>query len=191
MPDHKGSKPLKNARWERYAQELAKGLTLTDAYKKAGYKTNRGNAVRLKANESIEARKQHILSQAAKRAEISIANVISELGLIGFANMDDYIKTTESGDAYIDLSQLTRDQAAAIGEVTVEDYVDGRGEAARDVKKMKFKLLDKRAALVDIGKHLGAFPASGINIHEEKVTTIIIQRFGDELDDLIDVTPAE
>jgi len=189
MPDQKGSKVIKKARWERHAQGLAKGLTKNDAYEKAGYKPHRGNAARLSANEIIIARKEYILSRAAKRAEITISDVITELGLIGFANMQDYINTTEDGDAYINLSQLTRDQAAAIGEITCEDYVDGRGEDARDVKKMKFKLLDKRAALVDIGKHLGAFPAGGINIHEEKVTTIIIQRFGDDLDDLVD--PAE
>ena len=59
--------------------------------------------------------------------------------------------------AFVDLSELTREQAAAISEVTVEDYKDGRGEDARDVRKVKFKLSDKRSALVDIGKHLGMF----------------------------------
>jgi len=34
-------------------------------------------------------------------------------------------------------------------EVTVDDYIDGRGENARDVRKVKFKLGDKRAALMD------------------------------------------
>ena len=189
MPDHKGSKPLKNHRWEKHTLGLVKGLTYDKAYAEAGYKPHRSNAARLSTNDSVVARKEYLLSQAAKRAVITVADVISELGLIGFANMQDYICTTPEGDAYINLSQLTRDQAAAIGEITCEDYVDGRGEDARDVKKMKFKLLDKRAALVDIGKHLGAFPAGGINIHEEKVTTIIIQRFGDDLDDLVD--PAE
>ena len=183
--------PLKNARWERFAQGLAKGLTGDKAYEKAGYKRSRRNASRLRTNEDIQARVKEILSKAAERAEITIADVISELGLIGFSNMQDYINTTAEGDAYINLSELTRDQAAAISEVTVEDYMDSRQEDARQVKKMKFKLLDKRAALVDIGKHLGAFPVGGINIEADKVTKIIIQRFGDDLDDLINADPAE
>jgi hypothetical protein len=60
-------------------------------------------------------------------------------------------------DPYLDFSKLTRDQAAALTEVTVEDFKDGRGEDARNVRKIRFKLADKRAALVDLGKHFGMF----------------------------------
>jgi phage terminase small subunit len=41
--------------------------------------------------------------------------------------------------------------------VTVEDYLDGRGEDARKVRRVRFKPADKRGALVDLGKHLGMF----------------------------------
>jgi len=41
--------------------------------------------------------------------------------------------------------------------VTVEDFLDHRGEEARSVRRVKFKLHDKRAALVDLGRHLGLF----------------------------------
>ena len=75
-----------------------------------------------------------------------------ELGRIGFANMMDYMRVGPSGDPVLDFSKLTREQAAALTEVTVDDYVDGRGENARDVRKVKFKLGDKRAALMDIAK---------------------------------------
>jgi phage terminase small subunit len=37
-----------------------------------------------------------------------------------------------------------------------------RGEKARDVKRVKFRLADKRAALVDLGRHLGMF----VNKHQ-------------------------
>jgi len=67
------------------------------------------------------------------------------------------MRASPGGDPYLDFSALTRDQAAALQEVTVEDYVDGRGENAREVKRVRFKLADKRAALVDLGRHLGMF----------------------------------
>lgn len=153
---------LKNQRHERFAQLLAEGLTADEAYIQAGYKANRGNAVRLKANESISDRVAEILGAAAERAEVSIALVLEELAKLGFANMLDYMRTGPDADPYLDFSALTRDQAAALSEVTVEDFKDGRGDDARDVRRVKFKLSDKRAALVDIGKHLGMFP----NKHE-------------------------
>ncbi len=81
--------------------------------------------------------------------------VAVELGRIGFANMGDYMRVGPSGDPVLDFWKLTRERAAALTEVTVDDYVDGRGEAAREVRKVKFKLGDKRAALMDIAKLFG------------------------------------
>jgi hypothetical protein len=44
-------------------------------------------------------------------------------------------------------------------EVTVEDYVEGHGENARAVKRVKFKPHDKLGALDKLGRHLGLFDA--------------------------------
>lgn len=148
---------LENARHERFAQELAKGKTADEAYQLAGYKENRHNASRLKTNEHISVRVEEILGRVAERAEITQARVLEELAKIGFSNMLDYVTVGSNGDPYVDLSALNRDTAAAIAEVTVEDFKDGRGEDARDVRRVKFKLHDKKGALVDIGKHLGMF----------------------------------
>lgn len=48
--------PLSNPRHERYAQELAKGKSKVEAYEEAGYSRDRGNAVRLTANDSVQKR---------------------------------------------------------------------------------------------------------------------------------------
>jgi len=147
---------LKNPKYEKFAQEVAKGKGIEEAYRLAGYeKPHRQNAHRLMTNDDIKARVAEIQGRAAERAEITAQMVIEELAKIGFANMLDYIRPTDEGDAYVDLSQLTREQAAAISEVTVEDFKGGRGEDAREVRKIKFKLCDKRAALVDIAKISG------------------------------------
>jgi len=82
---------------------------------------------------------------------------------LGFSNMLDYIRINATdGLPYFDFSKLTRDQAAAIQEIHVEtgtayEY-DGKGERiAVPVRKVRFKLADKRGALIDMGKHLGMF----------------------------------
>lgn len=121
-------------------------------------------ASELLAHPKISIRIAEAQKAAAKRNEITVDKIIRELALLGFSNMLDYVKPQDDGSAYVDLSKLTRDQAAAIGEITSEVYMDGAGEDAKPVKRTKFKLSDKRAALVDLGKHLGMF----IERHEVK-----------------------
>lgn len=146
---------LNNPKHERFAQELAKGVTATEAYVLVGYKNNDGNASKLATK--VQDRVKEITGKAAEKAGVTIERVLNELALIGFSNMQDYMRAGANGDPYLDFSNLSREQAAALVEVTVEDFKDGRGEESRDVRRVKFKLADKRAALVDLGKHLGMF----------------------------------
>jgi len=64
---------LSNARHERFAQGLARGLSADEAYSKAGYVENRGNAARMNANESIKARVNEIQGKAEARTVLTIA----------------------------------------------------------------------------------------------------------------------
>ncbi len=73
-------------------------------------------------------------------------DVIRELAKIGFANMMDYLTIDEEGQPHVDLTMLTRAQAAAIQEIRY----NAQGN-------LKFKLADKRAALADIGRHFALF----------------------------------
>lgn len=70
---------LLNQKWELFAQELAKGVSASEAYTLAGYKKNDGNAIRLKGNEKVKARIVELQERAAVRAEISIASVTEGL----------------------------------------------------------------------------------------------------------------
>lgn len=146
---------LENPKHELFAQELAKGKTATEAYVLAGYKDNDGNASKLAAK--VQDRVKEITGKAAEKAGVTIERVLAELAKIGFANMLDYITINGSGEPIIDLSVLSREQAAAIQEVIVDTHNEREGEDNVSVRRVRFKLLDKRAALVDMGKHLGMF----------------------------------
>lgn len=148
---------LKNAKHEKFAQLLANLHSQDAAYAGAGYKPNASHASRLARNGKVAARVAELVAKGAEKAEVDVARVLAELAKIGFANMMDYSRVTEEGEPFIDLSEMSRDQAAAIQQFTVEDFKEARGEDVRDVRKVTFKLYDKRAALVDIGKHLGMF----------------------------------
>lgn len=71
--------PLKNARHEAFAQGLAKGLSADEAYQAAGYSANRGNAIRLKANENVRKRVDDLVGRGAKRAEVTVERVLEGL----------------------------------------------------------------------------------------------------------------
>lgn len=159
---------LPNAKHERFAQEIAKGKSASEAYVEAGYKANRHNAATLARTKHISTRVDELLGRAryveeraveiaAEKLAITKESVLAELAKIGFANMQDYMRASPEGDPYLDFSAITRDQAAALSEVTVEDFTDGRGEGSRQVRRVKFKLHDKKGALVDIGRELGMF----------------------------------
>lgn len=148
---------LSNAKHERFAQEIAKGTAIGAAFVAAGYKANDGNASRLNGNEKVRARVGELLAAGAEQAGVTVQRIVEELAKVGFANMQDYMKVGPDGDPVLDFSGLTRAQAAALAEVTVEDFKDGRGEDARDVRRVKFKLNDKLSALEKLGKHLGMF----------------------------------
>lgn len=163
---------LTNARHERFAQELAKGKTADEAYILAGFSENRGNATRLKSNESIQARIAEILQRGAARVEITQARVLEELGKIGFA---DIRKAVRWGDA---ISVADEDGEARIVNgvalIGSEDIDDETAAAISEVSQtkegIKIKFHDKKGALVDIGRHLGMFKddkdkGSEVHIH--------------------------
>jgi phage terminase small subunit len=126
--------PLHNPRYEQFAQGLAEGKPAYQAYIDAGF-------AKVGAAQSA--------SRLLKSQRAGIRDRIA------FANLMDYMRIGPSGDPVLDFSDLTREQAAALTEITVDDYLDGCGERARDVRKVKFKLGDKRAALMDIAKLFG------------------------------------
>lgn len=71
--------PLKNARHERFAQWRAKGKSVDEAYVKAGFKANRGNASRLNANEGVRARVLELQVRAAEKAIITADDIARQL----------------------------------------------------------------------------------------------------------------
>lgn len=79
---------LPNARHERFAQELSKGKTASEAYVLAGYKANDGNAATLKGNQRILERISELQNAASMRVEVTIASLMQEASEIQAAAME-------------------------------------------------------------------------------------------------------
>lgn len=157
---------LKNARWEIFAHNVAKGETLADAHEHAGFKRSDSNSSTLANKPEVAARIEEIKEIASKQAATALGvtkeKITAELAKLGFSNMLDYMTVGADGLPFIDMTSIAadRDKGAAIQEVIVETTtrmeVNAAGEKeAVPVRKVRFKLADKRAALVDMARHLG------------------------------------
>ncbi len=148
----------------RFVEEYLVDLNAADAARRAGYSKRGANrkGYDLLRTPKIQAAVTAAKQARSRRTDADADAVIAELNLIAFSNMLDYMTIQDDGTVAIDFSAVDRDQAAAILELVVDEYTDGKGDDARPVKRVKFKLADKKGALVDLGRHHGLFP----NRHE-------------------------
>ena len=134
---------------QRFVEEYLIDFNGKQAAIRAGYspKSAEMQASRLLSKAKVAAAVDDGRALLAERSTVKAEDVLRELAKLAFANMEDYTKVGEDGQrGAVDLSSLTRDQMAAVNEISY----DAAG-------RLKFKLADKRAALVDLGKHLGLF----------------------------------
>lgn len=143
--------PLKNARWERFAQNMAAGQSTIVAYGNAGFRNDSKRPYRLlEQKPDIQARVTELLTAAASEVVVSREQVIEELKLIAFADMGDYAEWDKSGvrlKASVDLGDARR----AVVEVR-----ESRGDQGQ-LKAVSIKLGRKMEALPEIAKLLGLY----------------------------------
>lgn len=153
----KARRSTPTAKQARFIDEYMIDMNATQAAIRAGYSTKTANqqASRLLANVNISALIEKRRQAISDKLQCTVDDIARELHKCGFANMADYMNVNADGDPWLDFSKLTRDQAAALAEVMVDDYVEGRGKKARKVKRVKFKLVDKKGSLVDLARLLG------------------------------------
>lgn len=161
---------LKNAKHEAYAQGLAQGLSADDAYAKAGFKPNRGNASRLKSNENIHSRVAELLDKSGARAEVTIARVLDEMRKLGFSDLRNAFD--ENGNL-LPPSEWSDDFAASVSSIKVvtktlpgqsDEGQEPQGHGGTLTRRSanveyvhEIKVWDKNSALEKLAKHLGMF----------------------------------
>lgn len=174
---------LQNAKHERFAQNVADGMDGGKAYIEAGYESN-ANAAAVSANrllknakvaervEELLQRRQQIEIRATEKAVEKLAidkeRILSELAKIGFADIRKAVKwhghliqeedNPEGGEVLV-IKNTYSNNVSLVSSDEIDDQTAG---AIAEVSQsptggLKIKLHDKRAALVDMGKHLGMF----------------------------------
>lgn len=140
-------------------------FNLADAWLGAGYKTKTRKTAEVNASRfmlsNAMAQKYivKLLAKQTKRAEKSADDVVREMELLGFSNIQDFVGTSGKGEfVFKDWSGISREKLAAVESVKVtrttrtskegEDYT---------TTNISFKLHDKLKALEDLGKRHGLF----------------------------------
>lgn len=143
-----------NARRRKFVAEYLKEPNATKAAQKAGYSKKSAYSVGQRLLNIPEVRKA--LQKKLENYELTPERVLRELALLAYANMDDYVDL-ENGKRVLNTAKPTRDQMAAVSEIT-EDATGGSGDGERRVvMRTRFKLVDKGINLERLGRHLKLF----------------------------------
>jgi len=181
---------LLNARRERFAQALALGHSPNAAYRLAGYRGYSSFAAKLAKSEVVRERVRELLDSAAERVGVSSERVLQELSRIAFADIRDLVewRDEETGlDEHDEQKVLPAGVWLKRSDAIADDIAAAIAEVIPTSHGPRVKLHDKRAALIDLGKHLGIFEAAkndGARQGKQASRTISDQPSVDGADDI-------
>lgn len=158
------------AKQRAFVREYLIDLNATQAATRAGYsaKTAQQQGARLLSNVLVAAAISAAQKARAQRTDITADRVLKELAKIGFSDIRKAVKwqtsliteedNPDGGDIAIIKNIVTNNVQLVGSEEVDDDTAAAISEISQNAQGgMKIKLHDKRAALVDIGRHLGMF----------------------------------
>lgn len=156
---------LSNPRHELFAQSLATGKSATEAYRLAGYEGDRRNAARLATNDDIADRVEELLRAGARRAEVTVEQVVREYARLGFSDIRRAVdwrsvvsETGEEDEDGVPVSRTMNEVALVASDEIDRDTARAIAEISQTKEgALKVKFHDKKGALDSIARHLGMF----------------------------------
>lgn len=151
--------PLPNAKHEAFARAIVEGNSQREAYRAAGYKPRTdgaadASACQLLSQPKVAARVEELKAAAADATVMSAREVLQELSKLGRSSIKNcLVEGDDAGEVVASIRDMSDEHAATIQELQVETYVEGGGEDARTVKRVRVKLHPKTSALELLAKH--------------------------------------
>lgn len=113
---------------------------------------------RLLKNADFDARlkflDRQITEKVVDESVMSAREVLQELSKLGRSSIQNVVVGgDDTADVITSLHDMEPEHAATVQELTIETYLEGAGEFARQVKRVKIKLHDKRGPLRDLAQH--------------------------------------
>ena len=164
-----------NTPWNRLSEKKRKtaqfyvaGLSRSQAMIKAGYGKEyaRQRTKQVFSDPDLLFVIEEMQAELAERADVSPEWVVSQLRAIAAADLADLIRLGEIGPD-LDLTLLDPNLRIALEEITVDEYMKGRGENATPARKVRVKLASKLKALEMLCRKLGLFEDK-LTIHGEQ-----------------------
>ena len=143
-------------RRERFALEYLVDFNGTAAAIRVGVppKAAAAEACRLLRDVKVQNIIEKGKAALAARADVKQDEIVRQLRRIAFSNMENFTRA-EGHTRVLDLTSCTRDDLAAVQELT-EDATGGSGDGEkRLVLRTKIKLSDRVKALELLSRHLG------------------------------------
>lgn len=157
-------------RQRAFVREYLIDLNATQAAIRAGYAANSASVegARQLGNARVKAAVDAAMSLRSQRTDITADRVLKELAKIGFADIRKAVKWQSSlineednpdgGDIAVIKTIVTNQ----VQLVSSDDIDDDTAAAISEISQnstggLKIKMHDKKAALVDLGRHLGLF----------------------------------
>jgi len=138
---------------KRFAQEYVIDLNATQACIRAGYAKKHARQIgsELMTKPDVRQLVQNLQDEIAYRNQIKADDVVQELSKLAFWDIKNFVN--ESNEV-VDLSKIDKELAKPIVGIKVKVV-----HISKDIKEVttELKLADKRASLVDLGRHLGIF----------------------------------
>jgi hypothetical protein len=153
QPNGRGHDPVKlTAKQERFCSEWLIDMNDTQAAIRTGYSKKTASAIghELLRNPKIRAEIDRLRQQALIRNELTLDALIQEMKHFGFFSIADFIS---DDNQLVDLSKL----------------YDSEGNP---ITTTELKMVDKRAAVVDLIKYLGGFEKD----NRQKGLKIVVKR---------------
>jgi phage terminase small subunit len=141
---------------ELFVSEYLVDLNAAQAAIRAGYSRRDARNAGYRNLRRPEIKAAIDKAQAPRFAKLGLdaEAVLTELARVARANLLDYMRFDKDGLPIVDLSRLDRETAAALSEVVVEEFLAARpGRPA--VRRVRFRLHDKLAALDKLARHFG------------------------------------
>ena len=146
------------AKEQAFVDEYLRDFNATEAYKRAGYKSQGraagNNASRLMGKDRIQEAIRAAMAQRAQAAGVTKDRVEKEFCCIAFSDLRRVFLMSPTGLKLKPLVEWPDEEGKSIASIKIRREITGRGEQQKEYEIMEFKRDSKTDALDKLAKHL-------------------------------------